>query len=64
MVETGNIHNGLLGTVDAIGIVGTIFFAGWNVVMLFRALRISFDRRGGDHFYTPVPADYLGATII
>lgn len=38
MVETGNIHNGLFSTVDALGLVGTIFFVIWNL----RLLRLSF----------------------
>jgi O-antigen ligase len=45
-VEVGNIHNGLLATVDAVGIVGTIFFVGWNLRILGQTFRVSFRQRG------------------
>lgn len=49
MAETGNLHNGLFAAVDAFGIVGTIFFVAWNVVLLIRTFRVSFqiDSPGG-----------------
>jgi hypothetical protein len=42
MVETGNIHNGLFAAVDTFGVVGTIFFVIWNVILLTRTFRVSF----------------------
>lgn len=42
MVETGNIHNGLFAAIDAVGLVGTIFFIVWTVMLLWRALHVSF----------------------
>jgi O-antigen ligase len=41
-VEVGNIHNGFLATLDALGIVGTIFFVVWNLRLLARTFRVSF----------------------
>ena len=46
MVEVGNIHNGFLAALDAIGIIGTIFFVIWTVRLLARTFRVSF--RGND----------------
>jgi len=64
MVETGNIHNGLFATVDAVGIIGTIFFVVWNLRLLKRTFRVSFRRHetGGTAFR--FLALYLGAWII
>jgi len=39
MIYTGLLHNGFLSVLDNVGIVGMVFFVGWNVVVLFRALR-------------------------
>ena len=44
MIEVGNIHNGLFASLDAVGIIGTIFFIAWNVQLLFRTFRVSFDK--------------------
>ena len=44
MVETGNIHNGLLSTLDAFGVVGTIFFVIWNFRILVRTFQVSFEK--------------------
>ncbi|CAN5377464.1 hypothetical protein BH20VER3_BH20VER3_02640 [soil metagenome] len=41
-VEVGNIHNGSLASLDALGIIGTIFFAIWNIRLLFQTLQVSF----------------------
>jgi hypothetical protein len=43
-IEVGNIHNGLLASLDAVGIIGTIFFIAWNAQLLFRTFRVSFDK--------------------
>lgn len=64
MVETGNIHNGLLAAVDTFGIIGTIFFVAWNIVILVRALRISFEPRFDDHFALRFLALFLAVTIL
>jgi hypothetical protein len=42
MVETGNIHNGFFSAVDCFGIIGAIFFVIWNVRLLVRTFRVSF----------------------
>ncbi len=44
MVEVGNIHNGFLAALDAVGIIGTLFFVAWTMQLLWRALRVPFDR--------------------
>ena len=44
MVETGNLHNGFFSTVDCFGIVGTIFFVLWNLRLLRRCFRVSFQK--------------------
>ncbi len=41
-VEVGNIHNGFLASLDALGIIGTIFFIIWNVRLLFQTFQVSF----------------------
>lgn len=64
MVETGNIHMGFFATLDCVGIIGTIFFVAWNVVLLKRALQVSFDRRRGDHLALRFVALYLSASIV
>jgi hypothetical protein len=45
MVETGNLHNGLFATVDAVGITGAIFFILWNLWILVQTFRVGF-RKG------------------
>jgi len=64
MVETGNIHNGFLAALDTFGIIGTIFFVAWNVSLLVRALRVRFDKSGGDYFAYRFLALYLAVSII
>ena len=44
VVEVQNIHNGLFAALDTFGIVGTIFFVLWNLRILARTLRVSFQR--------------------
>lgn len=44
VVETGNLHNGLLSSLDAFGIVGTIFFVIWNLRLLARTFRLPSPR--------------------
>lgn len=63
MVETGNIHNGFLATLDCLGIVGTIFFVAWNIVMLARALKIPLRGAGPDHMALCFVAIYLSMMI-
>ena len=43
-IEVGNIHNGLFASLDAVGIIGTLFFIAWNVQLLSRTFRVSFDK--------------------
>ena len=41
-VEIGDIHNGLFSAMDAFGIIGTICFVLWNLRILARTFRVSF----------------------
>jgi hypothetical protein len=41
-VEVQNIHNGLFAAVDTFGILGTICFVIWNLRILARTFRVSF----------------------
>jgi hypothetical protein len=45
MVETGNLHNGLFATLDAVGITGAIFFIIWNLWILVQTFGVGF-RKG------------------
>ena len=49
VVEVQNIHNGLFAALDTFGIIGTICFVLWNLRILARTFRVSFqgnDARG------------------
>lgn len=62
MVETGNIHNGLLASLDSVGVIGTLFFLTWNVVILVRAFKISIHGEGLDYPALRFVAIYLAAS--
>jgi O-antigen ligase len=62
MVETGNLHNGFLASLDTFGIVGTVFFVTWNVSLFVRALRVPFDHRGKEYFTLRFLALYLAVS--
>jgi O-antigen ligase len=64
MVETGNIHNGFLATLDSLGIIGAIFFIIWNLRLLARILRLPFRETDPDGFTMRFLALILGASII
>ena len=64
VVETGNIHNGLLAAVDTFGLLGTLFFVIWNIRLLVSAFRVPFDRRRGDYFALRFLALYLAVSIM
>ena len=64
MVEVGNIHNGFFACLDAIGIVGAIFFIAWNAQILYRTLRISFDKSNPSGFALRFLALQLAVSII
>ena len=64
MVETGNIHNGLLASVDTFGLLGTLFFTIWVISLLVRALRVPLERQGGDHLALRFVALYLSVYIL
>jgi|ERR1041385_1924516 len=64
MVEVGNIHNGLFATVDAVGIIGTVFFVVWNLRLLKRTFRVSFREREAGATALRFLALYLAAWII
>lgn len=64
MVEVGNIHNGLFASLDAVGIIGTIFFVAWNIQLLLRTFRISFDKSIPAGFAMRFVAIQLAASIL
>ncbi|MBA2434082.1 MAG: hypothetical protein H0V54_03170 [Chthoniobacterales bacterium] len=73
MVEVGNIHNGLFASLDAVGIIGTLFFVAWNVILLRRTVHVSFDRENPAGFAlrfvalqlaVPILAFWLGAVTL
>ena len=64
MIETGNIHNGLLASVDTFGLFGTLFFTIWNIRLLVSAFRVPLDHRKGDYFALRFLSLYLAVAII
>jgi hypothetical protein len=64
VIETGNIHNGFLASLDAMGIIGTIFFVLWNVRLLIRTLRVPFNKDEPAGVVLRFIALYIGVSII
>jgi hypothetical protein len=64
VVEVQNIHNGLFAAVDTFGIVGTIFFVIWNLRILARTFRVSFERNDACGMTLRFLALYLVVWII
>lgn len=64
VIETGNIHNGFLASLDAMGIIGTILFVIWNLRLLMRTLRVPFQKDDPSGVVTRFVALYLGVSII
>jgi hypothetical protein len=64
MVETGNTHNGFLAALDAVGILGTIFFVAWNVRLLAVTFRVGFDHDDESGFARRFLALYLAVAIL
>ena len=63
-VEVQNIHNGLFAALDTFGIVGTIFFVLWNLRILARTFRVSFQRTYAGGMALRFLAIYLAVWII
>jgi O-antigen ligase len=63
-VEVGNIHNGLLASLDAFGLVGTAFFVLWNLRLLLRTFRVPFERADHGGMVLRFIALYLAVSII
>jgi hypothetical protein len=63
-VETGNIHNGFFSSLDAFGILGTIFFVIWNLRILAETFRVPFRRNDPEGFVLRFIALGLGASIM
>ena len=63
-VEVQNIHNGLFATLDTFGIVGSIFFVLWNLGILARTFRVSFQRTDAGGMVLRFLALYLTVWII
>jgi hypothetical protein len=64
VIETGNIHNGFLASLDAMGIIGTIFFVLWNFRLLIRTLRVPFNKDDPAGVVLRFIALYLGVSIL
>jgi hypothetical protein len=64
VIETGNIHNGFLASLDTFGIVGTIFFVIWNLRLLGQALQVPFRRKHPEDMALRFLALYLAVSII
>lgn len=64
VIETGNIHNGFLASLDAMGIIGTIFFVIWNFRLLVRTMRVAFNKEDPAGIVLRFIALYLGVSII
>src|SRR5262249_2239097 len=62
-VETGNIHNGFLASLDSMGIVGTLFFVIWNLRLLVRTLQVPFRRDDPNGMVLRFIALYLAVSI-
>src|SRR5499427_1976511 len=63
-VETGNIHNGFLASLDSMGIVGTLFFVIWNLRLLVRTLQVPFRGDDPNGMVLRFIALYLAVSII
>ena len=63
-IETGNIHNGFLATLDSLGIIGTIFFVIWNLRLLARTFRVKSPRNDPEGLTLRFLAIYLAVSII
>ena len=63
-VETGNIHNGFLASLDSMGIVGTLFFVIWNLRLLVRTLQVPFREDDPNGMVLRFVALYLAVSII
>jgi O-antigen ligase len=63
-VEVQNIHNGLFAALDTFGIVGTIFFVIWNLGILARGFRVSFQTTNAGGMTLRFLALYLAVWII
>lgn len=59
MVEVGNIHSGFYATVDALGMVGTVFFVLWNLRLLIRILTTRISKRSP----AEVSLRFIGLTL-
>src|SRR5262249_57447136 len=63
-VETGNLHNGFLASLDSMGIIGTLFFVIWNLRLLVRTLQVPFRRDEPNGMVLRFIALYLAVSII
>lgn len=64
MIETGNIHNGFLATLDAVGILGALFYVAWNVRLLAVCFGVGFGRNDENGVVRRFLALYLAVMII
>jgi O-antigen ligase len=63
-VEVGNVHNGFFATLDALGVVGTIFYAIWNIRLLTRTFTVPRQPRDPAQITLRFLALYLAVLIL
>ena len=64
VIETGNIHNGFLATLDCLGILGTIPFVIWNLRLLAKTFKVSSPGKSSEGVALRFLAIYLTVWII
>ncbi len=63
-VEIGNIHNGFFATLDALGVIGAVFFIAWNLRLLVEIFKVSFKDLRSEANTLRFVALYLGTAIV
>jgi len=65
MIETGSIHNGLISSVDCVGVFGAFFFILWNITVFMRVFRYLYrEHRQDDNPALKYLALYLFVSIL
>lgn len=64
MVETGNIHNGFLASLDTWGIIGTLFFVVWCLRLLRQTFGVPFLRKDPPSIALRIVALYLAVSVL
>jgi O-antigen ligase len=62
-VETGNMHNGFFASLDAFGILGTLFFVIWNGRLFVKTFRVPEAKDHPEGVALRLVALYLAVSI-